>query len=399
MQKATEAQSRSRKGSVFLLALFLFAAVNAALVFAQPLKPIAVERIPAKPTWESQRTDSYMKGVVPDAVLFGSSLMMIPIACRDADYLQRSIDPVLHPYSQYMHDRALSSRGQDIKCFNFALPGGMISDHYMIVSSLFTDSRKPKLAVFGLSLRDFIDSGVECAAATPAYCYFSRYKTEREIDQMLPLSMPSIFNRGQYLADRYFYLFGKRLQLQVVSGDLIKALINSTLRSDHIITLKDEENKPDSNPNAALKGTEVRPGMLVLQPDAFYPWQDNTREYKKRFKGPNTAMFDTQSRYFDLMLSQLHRQSVKVMLVNMPLTESNMKLMPRGSYDKYLALMHRAARGGCIFIDLNDGRFVASNFKDPVHMNGRGGKLLIDNIVDNLPPSSESVAQCGGGKL
>jgi hypothetical protein len=67
----------------------------------------------------------------------------------------------------------------------------------------------------------FIDSGVECAASTPAYHYFSRYKTESEIDSLLPLSMPSIFNRGQYLADKYIYLLGKRLQIQVMAGDAI----------------------------------------------------------------------------------------------------------------------------------------------------------------------------------
>jgi hypothetical protein len=394
----TGPNSRTAKGSVFLLALGLFAMVNAGLVAVQPLRPMPVERIPTKPTWESHRTRDFMQGAqAPDAVLFGSSLMMIPTACRDADYLNATIDPVVHPYSQYLQARIAEKTGMQLKCFNFALPGGMISDHYMIVSSLFSQERKPKVAIFGLSLRDFIDSGVECAAATPAYHYFSRFKSESEIDSLLPLSMPSIFNRGQYLADKYIYLLGKRLQIQVMASDAISSAVTAVVSSpsDSSAGAGSRINasanissgtKPDNNPDAALSGNEVTEGMVALQPNAFYPWQDNSREYKKRFKGANESMFKIQTEYFKRMLSQLKSEGVEVLFVNMPLTAANMALMPQGSYDRYIALLKQtAAEQGCSLLDLNDGKsFVASNFKDPVHMNGSGGKILIDQIAENL---------------
>jgi hypothetical protein len=394
--QATGHNSRTAKGSVFLLSLGLFAAANAALVAWQPLQPMAVERIPTKPTWESHRTRDFMAGTqAPDAVLFGSSLMMIPTACRDADYLNVTIDPVVHPYSQYLQAKIAEKTGRQLKCFNFALPGGMISDHYMIVSSLFSNERKPKLAIFGLSLRDFIDSGVECAASTPAYHYFSRYKTESEIDALLPLSMPSIFNRGQYLADRYIYLLGKRLQIQVMAEEAISSAVTKAIDStDRAGRSKPSlepstqvSTKPDSNPDAALSGTEVTEGMVALQPNAFYPWQDNSREYKKRFKSANQSMFKVQTEYFKRMIAQLKSEGVEVLIVNMPLTPANMALMPKGSYEQYMSLMQQTAREpGCTLLNLNDGKtFVASNFKDPVHMNGSGGKILIDKIADCVP--------------
>ena len=97
--QAVGQNSRKAKGSVFLLSLGLFAAVNAALFAWQPLPPMPINRIPTKPTWESHRTRDFMAGAqAPDTVLFGSSLMMIPTACRDADYLNVTIDPVVHPY-------------------------------------------------------------------------------------------------------------------------------------------------------------------------------------------------------------------------------------------------------------------------------------------------------------
>jgi hypothetical protein len=391
----TGPNSRTAKGSVFLLSLGLFAVVNAGLFVWQPLRPMSVDRIPTKPTWESHRTRDFMAGAqAPDAVLFGSSLMMIPTACRDADYLNVTIDPVVHPYSQYLQAKIAEKTGLQLKCFNFALPGGMISDHYMIVSSLFSKERKPKVAIFGLSLRDFIDSGVECAASTPAYHYFSRYKTESEIDSLLPLSMPSIFNRGQYLADKYIYLLGKRLQIQVMAGDAITMRVTELLGPERRgkqgnDSVAASSTKPDTNPDAALSGTEVTEGMVALRPNAFYPWQDNSREYKKRFKSANQSMFKIQTEYFRRMISQLKSEGVEVLLVNMPLTPANMALMPQGSYDQYLSLLKQTVvEQGCGLLDLNDGKtFVASNFKDPVHMNGSGGKILIDQIAENLNQS------------
>jgi hypothetical protein len=51
-------------------------------------------------------------------------------------------------------------------------------------------------------------------------------------------------------------------------------------------------------------------------------------------------------------------------------------------------LKQTAVEQGCGLLDLNDGKtFVASNFKDPVHMNGSGGKILIDQIAENLNQS------------
>jgi hypothetical protein len=97
--------------------------------------------------------------------------------------------------------------------------------------------------------------------------------------------------------------------------------------------------KPDTNPDAALSGTEVTEGMVALRPNAFYPWQDNSREYKKRFKSANQSMFKIQTEYFRRMISQLKSEGVEVLLVNMPLTPANMALMPHGSYDKYLSFI------------------------------------------------------------
>lgn len=387
-------KTKTTRGSVFVVSLVLFGLINCALVATGPLPPMTAndfERIPEKPTWESHRTRDFNRdAVAPDVVLFGSSLMMIPTACRDADFLQTTIDPVVHPYSKYLQAKLAENCGAQLKCFNFALPGGMISDHYMAISSLFTQKRKPRLVIFGLSLRDFIDSGVECPAATTAYHYFSRYKSEEEIEALIPLSMPHIFNRSEYLANKYVYLFGKRLQLQLLTANKLKTAAEPLLRDYPAHGLPEDESKISSaNPDAALSGEEVVKGMVALQPNAFYPWQDNSREYKKRFAGKNNALFAIEKEYLAKTLNQLQEQGVEVLLVNMPLTAANIKLMPPGSYGEYMNLLSTdAEKYGCTLLDLNDGKtFVTANFKDPVHMNGSGGKVLIDQIAAKLSSS------------
>jgi len=393
---AVGAKLKTAGGSVFAISLLLFGLINAALVVAHPLPLMTaedLERLPQKPSWESNRSRDFKAAPqAPDVVLFGSSLLMIPTACRDADYLQITIDPVVHPYSRYLQAKLAEKSGAQLQCFNFALPGGMISDHYMAISSLFTRERKPKLVIFGLSLRDFIDSGVECPAATPAYHYFSRYKSERELETLLPLAMPDILNRSEYLANKYIYLFGKRLQMQLLTTKRLSLTASPLLARYAVKKLVDDESKASANPDAALSGEGpdgVVKGMVVLQPNAFYPWQDNSREYRKRFAGKNEALFAIEKEYLNKILNQLRAQGVEVLLVNMPLTPANMQLMPAGTYDKYMKLLAQdAAKYGCGLLDLNDGKtFVTANFKDPVHMNGSGGKVLLDQIAEKLSSS------------
>ena len=85
------------------------------------------------------------------------------------------------------------------------------------------------------------------------------------------------------------------------------------------------------------------------------------------------------------------------MLVNMPLTPANMKLMPKGSYDKYMAMLKRTAnQNDVVLLELNDGtKFDIKCFRDTVHMNGTGGKKLMAQIASFINSTSVVDSQTG----
>jgi hypothetical protein len=80
------------------------------------------------------------------------------------------------------------------------------------------------------------------------------------------------------------------------------------------------------------------------------------------------------------------QDGIKVLIVNMPLTKTNMALMPEGYYQEYLQVLQTTNdRYHCQLLDLNnDKSFETADFRDTAHMNASGGRKLIDRIVDRI---------------
>lgn len=385
--------------SGFVAALILFVFLNIGLALSVPIEKLPAASLPEKNTWECHRAlrfiDDSKKEGAPDIVLFGSSLMMIPSTCAEADYQKRVIDVVTDPYCTLLDHLIKICNPQAIsnsyKCYNFALPGAMISDHYMVSRALFNSQRKVKLAILGISLRDFIDNSVDCAAATPAYNYFQRYLPEQEVDDMVPISMPSFTQRGEFLANKIFYLFGKRLELMNLLNNETSILVQNSLDkvfpdlnngTDKGTTLSANADKL-TNVDDILSAQEVKAGSYLIPPNMQLPWNDNTKEYKRRFKTANQTSFKVQSTYLDKLIAHHNKLGTVTLLVDMPLTDANMRLMPEGSYTKYKAMLRKAAKKkNVILLELNDHtKFDLKCFRDTVHMNGLGGQRLMTYIA------------------
>ncbi len=314
----------------------------------------------------------------PDVVLLGSSLMMIPVSVLDADYLHKDLDAVYHDHSVYLENALSAAQPGKHSCFNFAIPGGMVSDDYMIMRALLNGEHRPKVIVLGLTLRDFIESHVPCPAATTSFKYFKHFFN---IDDIAELAMPEFWQRLDYWQSKLVYMVGQRLDLQVAFNQGVKTACDNLLgaaaetRSAVPVELT-------SNVAHNLK-SEAEPGDFVLHAGQIYPYEDNSGEYKKRFSNPSKKLFNTESLFLSRLLADARKNGVQVLLVNMPLTPANMGLMPAGYYSQYLTTVKEQARAfGSPLIDLNNGTaFSISDFRDTAHMNASGGKKLLDAIV------------------
>lgn len=373
---------------VFLLVNY-WCQANALIPSVQPTK------LPVKHNWQWWRSNEYTSQTNnPDVVLMGSSLIMIPITLVEADHSNKQIDSVKHYRSTCLEDGLQNTQNQSRKTsvtvFNFALPGSMVSDQYMVASSLFKDKQKPKLLVLGLTLRDFIDSGVECAASTPTYQFFKHYFEGQAQEDLSKVAIQTsqlwqgVTEKAQDWMDRNLYLSGKRLSAQYLNNAFwqkeISGVTGGVEKLDDNLVIAPSKDMMDS-----LFGDAVEPGQFLFTPYATAPYQDNTREYKRRFKDYDPAKLAIQEKFLTKLLAHCKEQNIEVMVVNMPLTPQNMALMPDGAYDKYFSSTKKLVQSsGGRFVDLNNGSFGIENFKDTAHMNSAGGKKLVESITASI---------------
>lgn len=369
--------------SPLLLAALLFSLLNLGMVFTQPLAQVDPESLPSAHTWIWWATREYQnQKPPPKVVLLGSSLVMHPVSRQDADFLGKDLDYVHHHRSQYMQQLLKDKLGaSNAACFNFALPGGMMSDDYMVARALFNKENKPSLLVLGLSLRDFIDNGVRCAGATPAFRYLKRYT---DISDLVDISMPQIWQRFDYWVGQGVYLWGKKLDLQVMLSQQARQTLGPWVerycQPSRLNELDLSRNLPSN-----LKA-EVEENMFIVKSHQPYSYEDNSAEYRKRYRSPNKPLFAIQKVFLDKTLDLCRKQNIEVLVVNMPLTPQNMSLMPQGSYDTYLSdLKSTCHRRQCSFLDLNTSAYYNhKHFYDTSHMNAEGGKQLIDTLVSTI---------------
>lgn len=358
----------------------LLIGANAALLCWKPLASVDPEALPAARTWVWWATKEYTElKKAPDVVLLGSSMLMHPISRVDADLLNQDLNYVQHHRSNYI-EQALTRAGFPTDtCYNFALPGGMVSDNYMVMRALMTQKQKPKIVVVAVSMRDFMDNCVKCVGATQAFKFLSRYTP---IDDLVEISMPQIWQRFDYLAKKEIYLWGKKLDLQVVLSEKTKNSLAPTFAS-HFGKSRLAEADPAKNLPINLR-SEVE--YFPVRAHEPVTWNDNRPEYTRRYRTANEKLFDVQELFMRKMCDMAHERNIEIMLVNVPLTADNHALMPKGSYENYRARLTKLAKQYSLpLVDL-DGKpeFVKTDYYDTAHMNGTGGKKMADAIVQCL---------------
>ncbi len=388
MNPAQAIRRQSPLCSKFIWAAVLLLLVDIAILLVNPFGKVNPTTLPSPHSWEWWRTQSYLAApTAPDVVLLGSSLVMIPTPMLDADYTNKPFDCVHHDHSLYMQDKLGALLGsKQLSCINFGLPGGMISDDYMVARYLFTAEKKPKVVVLGITLRDFIEHHVQYPATSHPFKYFQQFM---DVDDIVDLAMPQVWQRADYLWGRNFVLWGKRLQMQASADQLGKQAI-APLQSPQIAVNPVTDAERNKTLAAKLKAI-AEEGEFMMEPHKLTLFEDNTNEYRSRFQGDKRELFTAEAAFLEKLLKLLREQNIEVLVTNMPLMPANLAVMPPGMYARYLATAKNfAAENDCKFLDLNDSsKFVISDFRDTAHMNGNGGKKFIDSVDEAIAEDSK----------
>ncbi len=290
----------------------------------------------------------------PNIVVFGNS-QMGGVQASDAVIAGRSLDFV-RDHESLTLERDLGQHGlKDLRCFTAALPGAMVSDHFLLSKTLFSKKLKPQVVVLGLAPRDIVDN-------TPP-------------NETEPYSL---FSRFTDLGGQHKLYFDDALSQ---TGNVLLAL--SPLRRTSV-----------SVPTFLECTTNIRPGQCVVVPEKVKEivFIDNAAEYHKRYQINNKRM-EKQYEFLNEFLSTMQRDHIKVLVTGMPVMASNRGLLPEKFWaDFRTRVTAMCTKHGAKWLDLTDNpEFTTYDFVDPVHTNDRGGAKVVQAIVRTLISDSEFI--------
>jgi hypothetical protein len=398
-----------------LLAVVVLILLNLALVSLNPLASFDPEKLPAAHSWIYWAAEDFRAQPQPaNVVLLGSSLLVNPICAQEANFLQKEVDSVVNHRCRYLESRLQdqakqaeekrplptplrssaqitpqAQAGPSATCFNFALPGSLMSDNYMILRTLLNGPRSPKMIVLGLALRDFIDNEVPCAAATPVFRYLERYT---DVSDIVDLAMPETWQRLEFSLRRHVYLLRKKLDVQSALSQFADANLRQGLQSGYSSCLL---NQFDMSCYVPSLRSDIERNVWISKPNDCQPVKDNVPEYKRRYRTANYKLFQCQKVFLEKFLAEAKSRGIKILIINLPTTREHLTLMPQGAYSQYLEVLRAAEnRFHTPFLDLNDDRrFYRADFVDTCHMRGSGGKKLLDCIAQEVRKNPE-LAKC-----
>ncbi|HEY9784588.1 MAG TPA: hypothetical protein V6D17_04235 [Candidatus Obscuribacterales bacterium] len=362
-------------------------------------------------TWTGWAVEDYLsdKQGRPNLVFLGSSLVLVPVAGVDADYLQRPIDGSHHHRSQYFEDRFRKKTGLSIKTFNFGLPGEMPSDAYLITKFLLKGEKRPDVIVYGVGPRDFMDNLLPSPSATDPYLYLNRFG---DVSTHAHLIAPEWLQRLSFDLERWCFIYGHKYDFDVQTGRLLTAIMDRLVpkpATEHPFTIHDRRRLfPDYHP------MEITANECFFRPTTkeSRTFSDaNLQEYKKRYAHLNWRTFLHQMTFLADLMNTARERGTQVVLVAMPITDLNRQLLEEGTWESYRrSLKVLATSKGATFIDLGDSpEFNLNDFMDTVHLHSGGGMKMLDIVAERAARErkvlaaftrrSDAIAGIKGGQL
>ena len=379
----TPAYKKQPSKSRFAIALSLFFLINLtswALNFGKG-KPTDFGEL----TWTGWTIKDFLGlNEHTNLVFFGSSLVLVPVAGADADFLNKRLDGSRHHHSVYFESAFKEHTGRGIKTFNFSLPGEMPSDAYLATNFLLKGLKQPNVIVWGLGPRDFMDNLLPSPSSTDPFHNLSRFGDIGSISHRV---MPDWLDRFNFLLGRLLYFYGNKVDLAGQLAPSYHLVFDKYLpapSAGRTFSIFDRRNLlPDYKP------CELAPGEAYFRPQSpkeRAQFVDNLAEYRKRYRSVKWDTFITQMEFLADTLDLAKARGIHVVLVTMPITAVNRSLIKDYVWDAYLFSVRALARSkGASLVDLYSNQmFMQSDFMDTVHLHSGGGKKMLDVLIDKM---------------
>ena len=252
----------------------------------------------------------------PEVVLLGSSIVRFPFWLSDLKHSNNV--PKFNDYSfcEYLQKKVSEKASRNVNIFDMGIDAEMVSDAYLICEKLFVGKGAPRLIIYGINPRDFMDDLLPTDTGTLS---FARLHGLNDLSRSDGLFATNLQEKTDLFLQSIAPLYQYRREWQDKVGNYyLKAL-------------------PEAAPNpASLTGPLP---LSIEQKNLAYvnrakiqdgEWIRSIAEYEARWAKPSQEQFQLQAKYLDALLALAHERNIKVLLIKMPVTETNESLMPPG---------------------------------------------------------------------
>jgi hypothetical protein len=304
----------------------------------------------------------------------------------DATFLNQPLDALLHWRSQYFEYKLRAMLGEKVTTASFVIGGEMASDAYAIYSAMLAKGTVPKTIIWGVAPRDFLDATFPEPEDSHIVQYMSQITGDNDL--LKTGNMPLWMRVDKTLAS-VSSIYARRAQYL----SAVRSAVSERLSS----CLPGPTGAPTTGPRGGSAGSFNVYRAKYLDDNAPGEWQtkpygqkpltnaDNSLEYRQRYQPFKESVLAKQLGFARELLHQAKERGTHVILVNMPLQQKNLDLLPAGVYATYLQdLQVTANEGGAQLIDFNKkDLFKASDFADPVHLNGIGALKFFNYLSEH----------------
>ncbi len=302
----------------------------------------------------------FSKPTPPEVVIFGSS-QLGAMQGADAYVYHKTID-----YTGDHRSYVIEHNFQELLNLNWrvlvaALPGAMMSDRLIISRSLFSASPRPMLVIVTCSPRDFIDKRCPSPTSTEPFAFFFSHIVLSSKEEHVLFA-----NNG--------FEWRKILCLLLPVREFLESKYPEVYKYFYEPSSKNSDQKKFAKPFE-----RIRRGEVLMTPNDGFISYNNINDYRIRYRDPFSSQFQMQMGCFDALLAYLSQMNIKVLVIDMPLTNDNRKLLPASFWQTYTDQIIKTCRKyGAEFLDINNDwkAFGDEDFIDSVHLNPPGGLKL-----------------------
>lgn len=306
----------------------------------------------------------------PDVVLVGSSLIMYPFWAMDKAKNPR-IPDIFHHHDSLMLKEALAGKlHKPVSVYSLAIFGQMASDAYIYMNEYLKGDKTPSYVVLGIAPRDFHDANLASPMSTLT---FQRLVGLENFSKYANAYLPRWEEKAEFVASHMCFFYGKRLRLQHEVDKAVTKVLDAVTKGQ-----ANAGERSDANASKTGGGSGF---MMGGTPEER--WQNSLDEYRGRYRNIADKDLSVQMGFLKKSLDVCGERGIRVILVNMPLTQANRELFPPDFYRRFREQIGKiASRPGVKMIDLGESEdFVRQDYWDTTHLNHAGGYKLLKHIV------------------